>query len=83
MVEKPGGIPNTNLGAFASYIYTKDSVKMIKQYLDEGNNKDAPGRFPAWLYSRKPIYAWPLDGECYDIGTPEVYNELNNKLSNK
>lgn len=83
MVEKPGGIPNTNIGAYASYIYTKDTVKMIKQYLDEGNNKDAPGRFPAWLYSRKALYAYPFEGECYDIGTLEVYNELNEKFSNK
>ncbi len=83
MVEKPGGIPDTNIGAYASYIYKKDTVKMIKQYLDEGNNKDAPGNFPAWLYTRKPVYAYSFEGECYDIGTIEVYNKLNNELSNK
>ena len=81
MVEKPGGIPNTNLGAYASYIYTRDTVKLIKQYLDEGNNKDAPGHFPSWLYSKKPLFAYPFEGECYDIGTPEVYNELNEKVA--
>ena len=81
MVEKPGPNPNTNLGAYASYIYTKDTVKLIKQYLDEGNNKDAPGHFPAWLYSRKPLFAYPFEGECYDIGTPEVYNTLNEKVT--
>lgn len=83
MVEKPGGIPDTNIGAYASYIYKKDTVKMIKQYLDEGNNKDAPGNFPSWLYTRKPVYAYSFEGECYDIGTIEVYNKLNNELSNK
>lgn len=81
MVEKPGGIPDTNIGAYASYIYTKDSVKMIKQYLDEGNNKDAPGNFPAWLYKRKPVYAYSFVGECYDIGTIEVYNLINERMS--
>lgn len=83
MVEKPGGIPDTNIGAYASYIYKKDTVKMIKQYLDEGNNKDAPGNFPSWLHTRKPVYAYSFEGECYDIGTIEVYNKLNNELSNK
>lgn len=83
LVEKPGGIPDTNIGAYASYIYTRDTVKMIKQYLDEGNNKDAPGNFPAWLYKRKPVYAYSFEGECYDIGTIDVYNKLNNELSNK
>ncbi len=83
MVEKPGGIPESNKGAWASYIYTKDSVRMIKQYLDEGNNKDAPGNFPAWLHKRKPVYAYAFTGKCYDIGTIEVYNKLNEELSNK
>lgn len=83
MVEKPGGIPDTNIGAYASYIYTKDSVKLIKKYLDEGNNKDAPGYFPSWLYKQKPVYAYSFKGECYDIGTIEVYKKLNEMLSHK
>lgn len=81
MVEKPGGIPDTNIGAYASYIYTKDSVRMIKEYLRLGNNKDAPGNYPSWLYTRKPIFAYSFEGECYDIGTPEVYYALDKKLS--
>lgn len=76
MVEKPQN-PKTNLAAFASYIYKKDTVPMIKQYLDEGNNPDAPGFFPSWLYRHKPVYAYKFTGECYDIGTPESYKEVN------
>ena len=82
MVEKPGGIPDSNIGAYASYIYTKDSVHMIKEYLNQGNNKDAPGNFPSWLYTRKPVFAYQFKGECYDIGTIDVYNKLNDKLTN-
>lgn len=81
MVEKPGGIPDTNIGAYASYIYTKESVRMIKEYLEQGNNKDAPGNFPSWLYTRKPVFAYSFQGECYDIGTIDVYNKLNKELS--
>ena len=81
MVEKPGGIPDSNIGAYASYIYTKDSVRNIKDYLDAGNNKDAPGNFPAWLHKRKPVFAYSFDGECYDVGTIEVYKSLDKKLS--
>ncbi len=82
MVEKPGGIPDSNIGAYASYIYTKDSVRMIKEYLNQGNNKDAPGNFPSWLYTKKPVFAYQFKGECYDIGTIDVYNKLNDKLTN-
>lgn len=81
MVEKPQN-PKTNLAAFASYIYKKDTVPMIKQYLDEGNNPDAPGFFPSWLYKQKSVYAYKFEGECYDIGTPESYKEVNEIFEN-
>lgn len=75
MVEKPNP-PVSRLAAFASYIYKKDTVPLIKQYLDEGNNPDAPGFFPSWLYLRKPLFAYKFEGECYDIGTHDSYKEV-------
>ena len=80
MEEKPQN-PQSNIAAFASYIYKKDTVKMIKQYLDEGNNPDAPGFFPSWLYKIKDVYAYTFTGECYDIGTPKAYKEVNDIFS--
>ncbi len=82
MEEKPQN-PKSNIAAFASYIYRKDTVKMIKQYLDEGNNPDAPGFFPSWLYKIKGVYAYTFTGECYDIGTPKAYQEVNEIFSDK
>ncbi len=76
MEEKPQN-PKTNLAAFASYIYKKDTVPMIKQYLDGGNNPDAPGFFPSWLHKVKSVYAYKFTGECYDIGTHDSYKEVN------
>ena len=80
--EKPG-VATSNLGAYATYFYTKDTVKLFEKYLREGNPKDAPGNFPAWLYKRKPVYFYKFQGECYDIGTIDVYEKLNKKLSTK
>ena len=82
MEEKPKN-PKSNIAAFASYIYKKDTVKLIKTYLDEGNNPDAPGFFPSWLYKKKDVYAYKFEGECYDIGTPKSYEEVNNIFLNK
>ena len=82
MEEKPQN-PKSNIAAFASYIYKKDTVRMIKQYLDEGNNPDAPGFFPSWLYKKKDVYAYTFEGECYDIGTPKAYKEVNEMFSEK
>lgn len=80
MVEKPP-VPVSSLAAFASYIYKKDTVPLIKKYLDEGNNPDAPGFFPSWLHKVKPVYAYTFEGECYDIGTPKSYEEVNQIFS--
>lgn len=76
MEEKPQN-PKSNIAAFASYIYKKETVPLIKQYLSEGNNPDAPGFFPSWLYQRKDVYAYKFNGECYDIGTPTSYKQVN------
>ena len=73
--EKPKN-PKSNLGAFAVYIYTKDTLKLLDEYLRTGNNPDAPGNFPAWLYKRVPIYAYRFKGSCYDIGTHDAYAEV-------
>jgi len=75
MVEKPAE-PISDFAAFASYFYTRDTVPMIKEYLDQGNNPDAPGFFPSWLFRQKDVYAYSFTGECYDIGTPQAYKEV-------
>lgn len=72
--EKPE-VPKTNIGVFAIYIYKKDTVKLFKHYLEQGNKPDAPGYFPQWLHKQKDVYAYVMDGECYDIGTPKAYED--------
>lgn len=73
--EKPEH-PKSNTVVFAAYLYQKETVPLFDQYLAEGNKPDAPGNFPAWLYRRKEVYAYTFSGECYDIGTPESYEEV-------
>lgn len=73
--EKPAH-PKSNTVVFATYLYRRETVPMIREYLAAGNNPDAPGNFPAWLYKRKDVYAYTFSGECYDIGTPESYRDV-------
>ncbi len=77
--EKPLS-PKSNKASFAGYLYRSDTLPLIGQYLSEGGNPDAPGFFPAWLYTRKEVLAYPIQGECYDIGTPESYRDINQKM---
>ena len=73
--EKPSE-PKSNKAAFATYIYKRDTVKLFDTYLKEGNKPDAPGNFLAWLCAKKDVYAYVMNGECYDIGTHKSYDEV-------
>lgn len=79
LAEKPE-TPRSNVGVEAFYIYRRDTLPLFTQYLEEGNKPDAPGYFPAWLHTRKQVYAYAFEGECYDIGTPETYREVQEKF---
>lgn len=77
--EKPEK-PKSNMAVFAAYLYRRDTVPLFAEYLAAGNKPDAPGNFPAWLYRRKEVFAYSFEGECYDIGTPESYEEVQSRM---
>jgi len=74
MEEKPRE-PKSDCAVFATYMYKRETIPLIRQYLDEGNKPDAPGFFVSWLFKRKPVYAYVMNGQCYDIGTPEALRQ--------
>ena len=76
MEEKPENA-RTTLAGIALYYYPRHALPLIRQYLDEGNNPDQPGRLPEWLHSRTPVYTWQLPGEWYDIGSAETLREAD------
>ena len=79
--EKPEH-PKSNKAAFATYMYTKETVPMIKKYLETGNMPDAPGYFLQWLHKKKPVYAYVMNGECYDVGTLKALEEVRSIYGN-
>ena len=82
LVEKPQE-PQTDVAIYALYLYRRDTVPLIRRYLDEGNAPDAPGHFPEWLYSRREVGVYLFEGECIDIGTPEAYKEVCERFAGK
>jgi glucose-1-phosphate thymidylyltransferase len=74
--EKPAE-PRSNTAIFASYFFRKETVPLFAKYLAEGNSSDNIGAFPAWLSKTQDIYAYKMNGECYDIGTIEMYEKMN------
>jgi glucose-1-phosphate thymidylyltransferase len=78
--EKPAD-PKGDYSVYAEYIYPRNVVPMIKQYLEEGNSCDAPGNLVAYFYQRMPLYAYSFEGKCYDIGTHDALAEVNELYS--
>ncbi len=77
--EKPSQ-PSTTLIAICLYLFPKEKLNLISQYLKEGNNPDAPGLYIAWLHRRDPVYGFVFNGKWYDIGDLKCYEEANQAL---
>lgn len=78
--EKPQN-PKSNLVVYANYIYKKETLPLIRQYLNEGNTPDAPGFFLQWLYKKHDVYIYKINGECFDIGTHKSYEQVQKIFS--
>jgi glucose-1-phosphate thymidylyltransferase len=78
-VEKPES-PTSTLVATAAYIYHRNHVSLIRQYLGDGNPPDQPGRLVAWLVPRAPVYGYRAGGDWRDIGDAAQLLEADNHL---
>ena len=74
--EKPEA-PKSTLISTACYIFTKDDLAMIKDYLASGNNPDAIGFFLSWLCKKSDLYGLIHSGIWFDIGSFDEYERAN------
>jgi glucose-1-phosphate thymidylyltransferase len=74
--EKPAN-PKTTIAGIALYYFARDTVPLFTTYLAAGNNPDQPGRFIQWLYPRKPVKTYQIQGTWFDIGSRETLDEAN------
>lgn len=78
--EKPAS-PKSTLIGIALYYYPGSALALIRQYTEEGNNPDQPGRLVEWMYQRTPFYTWQVPGIWYDVGSKETLEEANRVFS--
>ncbi len=71
--EKPKH-PKSNYAVPPFYIYKKNTIKLIRRFINQGNNGDAPGMFLRWLLNHNTIHVFQFNGMRYDIGTLESYH---------
>ena len=78
--EKPEQ-PRSTLTGIALYFYPRSTLGLVREYLEDGNNPDQPGRLVQWLYQRVPVYAWRVPGRWYDVGSRETLAEADRAFS--
>jgi glucose-1-phosphate thymidylyltransferase len=78
-VEKPQD-PRSTLVSIATYVYHRAHVPLVADYLAEGNPPDQPGHLVAWLHTRRPVYAYRLEGDWFDVGDREQLLVADNWL---
>ncbi|MHC1611562.1 MAG: nucleotidyltransferase family protein [Candidatus Methanospirareceae archaeon] len=76
--EKPEE-PRSTLISTACYIFSREDLGLITEYLESGNNPDALGFFLAWLCKRSDVFGLIHEGLWFDIGSFDDY-ELANRI---
>jgi glucose-1-phosphate thymidylyltransferase len=76
--EKPEH-PRSDLVSTATYLFHRDHLPILQDYLAEGNPPDPPGRFFVWLFPREPLYGYRFPESWFDIGDPEQLLEADNR----
>ncbi len=72
--EKPEK-PKSTLVSTGCYIFPRRILKLLKIYLDNENNADAPGYFVTWLHKSEDIYGFVFEEHWFDIGSHESLRE--------
>lgn len=76
--EKPVK-PKSNLCSIGIYLFPKNDLKIIGEYMKGNGSKDGPGYLIKHFCSVKDVYPYILEGRWFDIGSRETY-ELVNKV---
>jgi glucose-1-phosphate thymidylyltransferase len=74
--EKPER-PRSTLAGIALYFYPRSALRYVRDYLEDGNNPDQPGRLVQWLYPRTAVYGWRVPGRWFDVGSKETLAEAD------
>ncbi len=66
--EKPQK-PKSTICSTSTYFFKKETIPLMKQFVNESKNADQPGLFLEYLYKKIPIYAYLTSERWVDVGT--------------
>ena len=73
--EKPED-PKSTFVSTAIYLFSKEDLDKIHEYMKTAKPKDAPGNLIPYLSDLGDVYGFIFDGEWHDIGSKEVYDKV-------
>jgi glucose-1-phosphate thymidylyltransferase len=73
--EKPSD-PKSKLVSLPLYRLSAETIPFLKKYLMEGNDPDCLGRFFAWSYRRRPLFAYRINGGRYHLTDLASYRKI-------
>lgn len=82
MEEKPQN-PKTEWAVPPFYIYLKKDLDFVRNSVNDGCGKDAPGNLAHYMVGKTVMHAWPMSGGRFDIGSIDTYREACEKFGNK
>lgn len=74
MEEKPQ-MPKSHWAVPPFYIYTQSDLDLVRNAVDNGCGKDAPGNLAHYMVRHTTMHAWPMTASRFDIGSLDTYNE--------
>jgi glucose-1-phosphate thymidylyltransferase len=77
--EKPKN-PKSTLCSTSTYFFRRETIPLMKRFLEEPGSKDQPGLFLEYLYKRVPVYAYITKEKWIDIGTFESFKKAQTEF---
>jgi len=74
--EKPSE-PKSTISSIGIYIFSKSDIEKIREYMKTDKSKDGPGYLIKYFSEEGDVYAFILEGRCFDIGSKETYEKVN------
>lgn len=78
--EKPKE-PKTTLIGTCLYLFPRETLQRLNEYVNLGLDCDSPGKFIEWLSKKETVLGFVLTGIWYDIGNMDTYQEANRYFS--
>ncbi len=69
--------PVSTLVSTCIYFFPRETLPMIREYLEAGSSPDAMGLFIDWLRRKVPVHGFVFRESWFDIGSFDIYEEAD------